>query len=108
MSVLIIIIMSDDNVPGGGRVLCRNSSKTKGLSFRYIASIIANWPGRDCKLGHTRRIQTSRGRPEGTASQRRRVSVIVKRSLTYSLGLSCGLSVSHSVSAASGTAELST
>ena len=45
--------MSDDNVPGGRRVLCRNSTKTKGLSFRYIASIIANWPGPDCKLGHT-------------------------------------------------------
>jgi hypothetical protein len=44
--------MSDDNVPGGGRVLCRNSSKTEGVSFRYIASIIANWPGPECKLGH--------------------------------------------------------
>ena len=32
---------------------CRNNKKAESLSFRYIASIIANWPGPECKLGHT-------------------------------------------------------
>jgi len=58
--------MSDDNVPGGGRVSCRNSSKAEGVSFRYIASIIANWPGPERKLGHAQDTDiTRRARLDG-------------------------------------------
>jgi hypothetical protein len=55
----------------------------------------------------THRIQTSRGLPFRTVAQPQRVSIKVKRSLTYNLGPSSGHSVSDSVSSASGTAKLS-
>jgi hypothetical protein len=68
-SMLIIVIMVDDDVPGAGRILCRNS-RDVSLSCRRIASVSANWPGPERKLGHTgcrRREAVPRERASRTA-----------------------------------------